>query len=1271
MDDWTCIRRIQMDLRSTIEAAKNAASGNQCVNRAYSMRDELRSIGLATLQERQVTVSALIEQDLHQNFALVAQLRQQGRFAEALVCATRGLEQARAGLGENHPATAISLDNLAGLHQAMGEYETALSFATQAVAICRRLGGGSHLILASPLNQLGVIHEGMGNYAQAIPVFVESLAIKRQALGREHPDIAISLDNLAMAYKHIGDFGAAEPLSREALEIACQTLGADHPTTATILSNRATLCQETGDYRQAESLHSQALNIRRKVLGEQHPQVALSLDELALLYQKAGDYKAAEPFHQRALEIVRNAFGDDHPDVADCMSNLAMLYRATARYQAAEPLYLQALAIRRRAFGELHPAVAGALNNLALLYQAIGNYGAAEPLYQQSLAIERQVFGPEHPAVATGLDNLSGLCAETGEYRKAETLSRQALAIRRKSLGEAHPDVADSLNNLALLCQKAGNYGEVESLYRQALEIHRRAEASDGLALASVLNNLALFHRATGNYRAAVPLYEQALAIRRRVLGEEHPDVADSLNNLAALHHAAGDSAAAEPFYLRALAIGTKALGGEHPAVATFLGNLATSYRSIGGYDQAETLQLQVLDIRRRTLGRDHVDVALSLNELATLYRDKGDFEAAEPLYRQALAIRRATFGDEHPDVAVSLGNLASLCAATQRVDEALSLMEEEARIVDRMTWQVFCVSSEHQRMSYLTTLAGTMETFLSLVLQHRSQTPAAVYQAFDRVLRRKAIGAEALAAQRDAVLGGHYPSLRSTLNELTALRRQIARKMLAGPGPEGVDLHRRYLAEWNDHRERLEADLVRQIPEVNLEQRLRAADRHMIAKSLPQDSALVEFVRCEIRDFRAVPARGEQGWQPARYLAFVLLAGAADRVRLLDLGDAARIDRLIAGFRTWVAVPPDARARADADAGLELRAAVFDPLLSALEGRTHLFLALDGDLNRLPFEVLRTAAGRFLIDDYQIGYLSVGRDVLRFGAAASGQSEAPIVAASPDFDLFVQPDRQAAKDDAAVGTAPPARLSRALERASLHFGPLEGTRLEGERVAGLLGVVPWLEGEVLETRLKGCRSPRVLHLATHGFFLPNQFDVSNWEPRQVSGTDVQALAPTAFGRLAAAENPLLRSGLALAGVNTWARGGPLPPGAEDGLLTAEDVTGMDLLATELVVLSACETGLGDVLRGEGVFGLRRAFLLAGAKTVVMSLWQVPDEETRILMEDFYRRLTAGAPALTSRADALRAAQRTLRGNAATADPYFWGAFICEGCPGLPAPVQH
>lgn len=223
----------------------------------------------------------------------------------------------------------------------------------------------------------------------------------------------------------------------------------------------------------------------------------------------------------------------------------------------------------------------------------------------------------------------------------------------------------------------------------------------------------------------------------------------------------------------------------------------------------------------------------------------------------------------------------------------------------------------------------------------------------------------------------------------------------------------------------------------------------------------------------------------------------------------------------------------------------------------------------------------------------------------------------------------------------------------------LEATELEGREVARMLGAEQlWLQNEAVESKLKRIRSPRILHIATHGFFLKNQpFDPNRhveWGIRSMTFD-----APTREWAVAGVEDPLLRSGLALAGTNTWLDGSALPHDAEDGLFTAADVTGVDLMDTEMVVLSACDTGRGDVRVGEGVFGLRRSFVVAGAKTLVTSLWKVPDRQTQELMVDFYDRLMNGQP----RAVALREAQLAMKQKDPHRHPYYWGAFICQGDP--------
>lgn len=1131
-----------------------------------------------------------------------------------------------------------------------------------------------------------------GRFAEATKAALLALQQAERAGGLDHPAVATSLGNLGALHLAQGHYAEAESPLVRALAMTERVLGPNHRDTATCLNNLAGLYQAQGSYAKAEPLYLRALGIGERALGTNHPQTAKSLDSLATLYYALGRYHEAEPLLERALAILEYALGGDHRDTVKTQNHLAATRRAQGRFAKADPLYRRALTIGERTPDADHPETALSLSSQAKQVEAQGRYDDAEVLLERALAIYERTLGPDHPDTATSLNNLAMLYATQGRYAEAERQYSRALAIRECGLGLAHPNTAATVNNLASLFKSQGRYAEAELLYERTLAICERVLGPDHPDLGRVCNNFAQLYLAWGHYDQAEQLFLRAQAISERTLGPDHPDTATSLSNLGVAYYVQGRTNDAEPFLERALLIRERVLFPDHPDTAASFSNLGALYQSQGRFVEAEPLLVRALASCGRMMGADHPKTAIGANNVAALYQAQGRYAEAEPLLQRALAVFEKVPTAQHPDTAASLSNLAVLYGAQDRFAEALASMQRALEINDRVIARNLAGGSETARAAFLAKFAASQDAFLSLLVRSFPDDRAVAADALDRILRRKAIGAELLAAQRDAVLGGRYPALAPRLKELQGLRAQIAAKTLAGPGAEGIEQHRTWLADWNEQRDAIEAELARQIPEMNLELRLRGVDRAAVATALPDGSALVEYVRFTEFDFQAVPARGEKPWKSTRYLAFVLPAGRPDDVTLLDLGEAAFIDKRIAALREAVTgeterkhaarAPPPASVplprslwrlfgmrqptaaasapvvasdRSIEDAllaasierirhcGEAVRAAVFDPLRPALGDAAQLFISPDGDLYRLPFEILPAADGQYLIDACRISYLGAGRDLLRFSARQLTEPGPPLVLADPDFDLCAPPAQAAPSQPAQRG-----RRSRELDQAGLRFDPLPDARAEGEQVAGVLGTRPWLAERCLESELKACRSPRILHVATHGFFLADQ-EVSP-ERRSWSG----------FGdgdrlRGPGMENPLLRSGLALAGANTFLRGGQLPPQAEDGLLTAEDVSGMDLLDTELVVLSACETGLGEVKVGEGVFGLRRAFVLAGAQTLVMSLWKVPDEATRELMRDFYAGLLVGQP----RAEALRAAQLALK--ARDSDPMVWGAFILQG----------
>jgi CHAT domain-containing protein/tetratricopeptide (TPR) repeat protein len=1023
------------------------------------------------------------------------------------------------------------------------------------------------------------------------------------------------------------------------------------------------LCQQ-GQYQKAIYLAADLCELHLRTYGYINAGYASSLHTLAESYRLRGKNDVAERLFLQVLEIYGVTIGDRNSNYAISQNSLGLLYHHAGDFQAAELLFLRALCVLRETVGYEDPEYAASLHNLALLYGDMGDFDAAEPLFLEAHAIMQAKIDKQHPGYALSTTSLANFYYFTRNFQAAEPLFLQALDVLSETVGDKDLKFGATLSALANLYYDVGKYEAAEPLYLQALDITRtrftgqvRAECAD------VLHSLGVLYHVMGDLRKAEILLLQALEIRGNALGERSPKFGATLHHLAELYHAMRRYEEAESLCFHALNVVKDAYGEQNSSYGAVLANLGKLYLSMGKYEAAEPLLRDSLDTAGRVLGKQHPDYATCLHTFGAYYLTIGDYEAAEPLLRESLEILRLTTGEQHPYYVLFLSSLVCVLAVSDRTAEAFKLATESASLLDQVIAQVFSTGSESQRLAFLERIRHFTYLLLSLT-QLCPDSVIATRAAMDLVLRRKAIGTEALAIQRDTVLGGKYPALMEQLARLGTVKRQIAQKMLTGPRPDGIEMYRLQLSEWFAKRESLEAKLAREIPEMNLELQLNQANYEDIAHALPQDTALIEFVRFPFYNFEAVRARGEKSWEAPRYLVFVMRARAPETLVMIDLGDANQIDKLIRSFRMSV-MPAQtescdsfSRFNPAADiSGAALRAAVFDSVVPHLGGATRLFIAPDGELTRVPFEALSDGDGRNLIDKYHISYLTTGRDLLRFRHRTGSKSSSSVIIADPDFDLGSETIH---RNNSARGSVTNrksratsgARNSRDLFKEAGPFPRLKGTAEEGEKIAEALDVRAWLQERALEGSLKDTTSPRILHIATHGFFLANQ--QSNTAELVNSFTDGnlnQIALPTK-------ENYLLRSGLVLAGVNTWLAGGTPPQKAEDGILTAEDVSGLNLLATDLVVLSACETGLGALHASEGVYGLRRTFVLAGAKTLVMSLWNVPDEETKDLMIDFYARVLRGE----SRADALRNAQLKIKSTCP--DPFYWGAFICQGDPG-------
>jgi CHAT domain-containing protein len=1125
------------------------------------------------------------------------------RAAPHYLAAYRG---ARRTLGSGHPDTLVYLNNMAGALAARGKLKQARRHRRTLVNAALKTLGLQHPITASYLLEQGRVLLALGKRKAARKALGHALQVHQSSLGDGHP-------NTIAARKILGDMdlekrpGAAATVYREAHGQARRVLGPGNQVTSELSERLLVALERAGRLPEKSALLDQNIDDARA--GGDPSELLAALNRAAQHQQTLGNLQGARDRFAQVLELARSLEGVSQSTLATLINNLAYAEAAVGHYREAEPIYQEALRISIAAVGDRHSETLQIQNNMALLYSSLGQYERARGLYEHLYKTRLKTLEPDDPQRLRSAFNLGMMYFKLSRNDEAKGLVQTALAGHRKLLGPNAPETLSALNGLALINAWSGDYATARTLYEETLRLRTKVLGPHHPDTLITQNNLALFYHHLGDYQRGATMRMEVLRHRRSTLGPTHPRTTDTLNDLAIIYDTVGQHAQAITLYEEALKHAIPVYGKDHPEVIKTRHNMAQTLIRVGRGKEALETTRGVLAAAQKVMGAEHRMTLVFQGNLAWMYDRLGMQDQALLLYEKTLAGKRKVFGPGHPQTTGTLENLTDFHRRQKHLEQADRLSREglaatatflEAALwgADVTTRQAILVDREVADAAYLT-------WFLA------RRTPDAGDRVLELTLARKGV-LRNLAARVNALQrAAHNPRLAASARELEGLRRDLADQAWTG---EAADPGR--AARMSD----LEALMGAEVAAY-----ARGGKRvtpAQVRKRLPRDTALLDYLV-----YRPA-SRWEEDRPPARMAVVVAQRGGS---RVVDLGLASPVLRVLADFREAIAAPSEDGATRDF--ARVLHRVLVAPALAAAPEAKALWIVPHGPLHVLPFAALVGPDGRYLVQTHDLVFLSTPRDVVDHHKArdlkSSRPSRAPpVIVAGPDF-----------------GPKAGARLPFTALPAALEEGHAVADLLQGGRQPQLL-----TGSQATEAAVSSVVGPRILHLATHGYVLPArrtgppQSLLASAGTRSAPSGAADTEAPTL-----ATHASLARAGLALAGANTHQSG--------DGILTALEVLSMDLRGTELVVLSACDSGLGTVTSGQGVYGLRRAFQEAGARTVISSLWRVSDQATRELMIRLYTRMAKGQ----SPTAALRAVQRALIGSPQYSDPTYWAPFVAVG----------
>jgi CHAT domain-containing protein/tetratricopeptide (TPR) repeat protein len=993
---------------------------------------------------------------------------------------------------------------------------------------------------------------------------------------------------------------------------------------------------------------------------------APDLDAIRRL-SRIGRFAEAELAARALLAKTERRTGPESVETADVLDELAVALRRGGKVGKPEAREVceRALRIKERALGTHDARYATSLYNLALLHFMRGEFDSAATHLDRSLRIREEALGPNHPDVAQSLLAVAALELERRDLASSRAAVERAVGIQRAALAPDDPERAYGLNVLGSLEYEIGALSNAIPVLEEAIALLERSSPPNRPLLGNCYHNLGCVYSEMADNERALKTFRKALRLREGSLGPDHPNVASTLVALGETMMEMADTIGAKTSYRRALRIEERAYDPDHPTIGWARMKLGRLYLATGDIAGASAMLRRALEIQERGIGADHPDLWLTLLGLAEVARAEGDLPAARAHYERTLRILEKAYGPSNIDVGGTLNQYARFLLDVQDSASALDVSLRAARVNEEQLRLISRGLAERQALVYASTLGSSLDVGLAVLASERYRgDPGTVGNVWNLLIRWRALVLDEVASRNQSV--GTVEGLGEIARRLEAARQRLANLLVRGAGGLPLDRYRALTDATREEMEKAERDLGARSATFRSEQARGKVGWEEVVSALPSDAALVAFTR-----YGAPPDRS--------YLALVL---AGDRRPMaVPLGPSKEIDGLVSRWTALVAAGPDdatgnARAaeRSCRAAGVRLRVRVWDPLVPYLRDSKRVFIVPEGSIHLGNLAALPVGSSGYLVESGPLlHYLSAERDLARMATRESA-GDGLLAMGGPFFDR--QDGRRSATPPAAAGgeavessqagrrnfrSAPPG----CVEFRSARFEPLPESVKEVEEIAAAWassGTALVLTGpDATERAFKELAPGRkVVHVATHGFFLNGRCGGSSRpEAKPTRGIGGISVGPRQAPAPSAEENPLRLSGIALAGAN---RRGSAGRDEEDGILTAEEIASLDLSRVQWAVLSACDTGAGEIQAGEGVLGLRRAFQVAGAATLIMSLWGVEDRSAREWMKALYEA-KFGRNLETDEAvrEATLGVLRERRAQARSTHPFYWAGFVAAG----------